>query len=196
MGRIGVFVVVALVVGAVTFLVTDNDDLTDAPVDGRNTASPSPEPADTTPPVEENPEPPAGFDAYANRAGYAFHYPASWNLDERRTAVEIVASDSSIAMSFGLAPRGDIRAGVGTFLQTIEETYDVQEVRGPTDTTVGTSPAVVVEGVALNDDGVELEFMAFVVAGGPDNFAIAVFSSTDADRSEIPMILSSFAASS
>ena len=193
MGRVGVFVVVALVVGAITFFVADTDESPADPDNGveETTPSPSAEPEDDV----TDDEPPAGFDAYENAAGYSFVYPEGWNLDERRTAVEILAPDASAAMSFGLAPDGDIRAGIGRFLQTIEETYDVQEVRGPSSATVGTAEGVVVEGAAINDDGVRLEFSAYVIEGTSDNYAIAVFSSADADHADIDAVLGSFTTS-
>ena len=196
MGRLRLFVLVALIAGAVTFLVANGDD-TDT-ISGREVTDPPTEDVAESPtsteeestPTDQEPAP--GFELYVNRAGYSFEYPESWNLDERKTAVEILAPDSSAALSFGIAPSGDVRGGIGKFLEVIEETYDVVEVRGPTNVAVGATEGVSVEGVAINDDGVRVRFDAYVVDGGSGNFGIASFASAGADDSQIAAILGSF----
>lgn len=196
MRRAGTFVMVALVVAAATFLITDRDEPTPSdvavdltPVDEREAPEPTPSPTEEAPPR-------AGFDRYTSEAGYSFDHPESWSVDERGSAVEISAPDSSAVISFGIAPSGDIRSGVGEFLEAIEKTYDVSEVRGPTSAVVGSSDGVAVEGTALNDDRVTIDFRAMVVDGGETNFAIALFTSSAAPGAAVDVILGSFTTSS
>jgi len=199
MSRAGIFVLVALVVAALTFLVVDKDGPTSASLDPRGVVTGSPDDAAESPTVEESPtdeslDAPAGFDSYRNRAGYSFAYPHAWNLDERGSAVEILAPDASVAMSFGVAPEGDVRVGMGELLDAIEARYEVQEVRGPNDATVGTEDGVSVTGSAVNDDGVDLDFTALVIDAGARNFAVTVFAAENADDSEAQAVLDSFIA--
>lgn len=194
-----VFVLVALVVAALTFLTFDRDDppddstevsdpATDTPADPGETSVA----ADETGVTDDPPQPPPGSDGYRNRAGYAFHYPEAWNLDERGTAVEIVAPDSSVAMSFGIAPEGDVRLAMGTLLDAIEERYEIDAVRGPKEASLGTTDGVSVWGEAVNEDGVPIVFAAFIVEGETDNYGVTVFSTRDADDAEVRSILDSF----
>lgn len=196
MRNTGLFVLVALVVAALTFLIVDTDEQ-ESVVDGRAGQTSSPRTTVDTPspeltPTQDPPEAAAGFDRYRNRAGYTFDYPEAWNLDEKGTAVEIVSPDASIAMSFGVAPDGDVRNAIGTLLDALESRYEVDAVRGPTGAFVGTSNGVSVSGEGLNDNEVPIEFTAFVVEGTADNYGITVFSSQDADDSDVQAILDSF----
>lgn len=196
MRNTGLFVLVALVVAALTFLIVDTDEQATV-IDGRGRQTASPRATVDTPspdlsPTQEPPEAAAGFDRYRNRAGYTFDYPEAWNLDEQGTAVEIVSPDASVAMSFGVAPDGDVRNAIGTLLDALEGRYEVDAVRGPTDAFVGTSRGVSVSGEGLNDDEVPIVFDAFVVEGDADNYGITVFSSEDADNSDVQAILDSF----
>ena len=192
MGRLGIFVVVALAAGAITFLITDSDEPEVIDVVGP-TAEPTTEAPDPTEsPTPKEDEPPSGFDRYENDAGYAFDHPEAWSVDERGTAVEILSPDASAVISFGLAPGGDVRTGIGRFLEAIEESYDVREVRGPSSAVAGTARGVSVEGSAFNDDDIRVDFQALVVAGEGGNYAIAVFTSSDADIVEVQSILDSF----
>lgn len=189
MGRVGTFVVVALIAAAATFLITDRDEPEVIDVVG-STVEPTteaPEPTKTP-----NDEPPPGLDRYESDAGYAFEHPEAWSVDERGTAVEILSPDATAAISFGLAPDGDVRAGIGRFLEAIEENYDVREVRGPNSAVAGTANGVSVEGSAFNDEDVRVDFQALVVSGVDANYAIAVFTSSGADASEVQAILDSF----
>ena len=194
MGRAGTFVIVALIVGAVTFLIADSDEPDLAGGTDNETTAPADteEPEPTQSPVEED-EPPAGFDRYEIEF-YSFDHPESWSVDQRDTAVEISAPDSSAVMSFGLAPGGDIRSGISKFLELINENYGVLDVRGPTSTTIGLDPsdAVLVEGTATNDDDVRVDFRAFVVEGDDQNVAIAIFTSPGANESDVEAVLDSF----
>lgn len=196
MRRPGIFVLVALVVGALTFLIVDRDDPPPATLQTDDLSTDAPEaPVETAidePEETEAPEPPPGSDTYRNRAGYSFAYPQEWSLDERRSAVEIRSPDSSVVMSFGVAPDGDVRAAMGAFLDALEERYRVSEVRGPVDAAVGSSQGVSVSGTGVNDDRVPIEFSAFVLEGSAGNYAIAIFSARGADRRDMRSILDSF----
>lgn len=198
MRRPRIFVLVALVVGAFTFLVVDRDEPPGITVEADDLSNRSPEEQVASPttepaPEEDLPDPPAGFDSYRNRAGYAFAYPEAWNLDERRTAVEILAPDASVAISFGVAPGRDVSAAIGELLNAIEGRYDVSEVRGPNSSAVGEDEVVSVSGSAVNDEGVPIDFTAMVIEGPARNYAITVFGRDDTDQGEIRAILDSFA---
>ncbi|MBW3595091.1 MAG: hypothetical protein KY391_05885 [Actinobacteria bacterium] len=197
MERAGVFGLVALVVAALTFVVVNGDERSGETLNGNDVEIRSPEEPAGSPSVEESPtqdvaEVPPGFEPYRNRAGYSFAYPEAWNLDQRGTAVEILAPDASVAMSFGVAPSGDVRTGMGKLLDALEDRYDVQEVRGPSPATVGTTDGVSVMGEAINDDNVRIDFTAFVVDGGSGNYAITVFAAATVDAREIRTVLDSF----
>lgn len=183
-------------VAALTFFVVDRDDPADVAIDADDRATVSPADPEETPTTEPDTsdvaEPPEGYDSYRNRSGYAFHYPEAWNLDERGTAVEIVAPDASIAMSFGIAPEGDVRTAMGSLLGAIEDRYEVEAVRGPTEESVGAADGVSVRGEAVNEDGVPIVFAAFVVEGPADNYGVTVFSTKDADDAEVRSIFDSF----
>lgn len=194
MGRVGTFVVVALIAAAATFLIADDDEPSSSGVLTReSTSEPTTEPPEPTQsPSPDEDEPPAGFDRYENESGYAFDHPEAWSVDERGTAVEILSPDATAAISFGLAPEGDVRTGVGRFLEAIEESYDVREVRGPNSAVAGAANGVSVEGSAFNADNVRVDFLALVVSGDDANYAIAVFTSSGADEAEVQAILDSF----
>jgi hypothetical protein len=141
-----------------------------------------PAPARVAP--QADPEPVQGEVAKARnaRGGYSLRYPDGWRVRERGTATIVRAPGDRAVVTFGIGPRGDIQEAERDLVAGIRRSYRQVRLTALQVAPIADRPAVSVAGTGRNDRGVRIRFLAATVEGSGRNFAITMFTGSDAGR--------------
>jgi hypothetical protein len=133
---------------------------------------------------QEDPEPAQGelVSARNARGGYSFRYPDGWRVQERGTATVVRAPGDRAVVTFGIGPRGDIQEAERDLVAGIRRSYRRVRLTALQVAPIAERPAVTVAGRGRNDRGVSIRFLAATVEGSGRNFAVTMFTGSEAGR--------------
>lgn len=136
---------------------------------------------------DEPSPPPARFatESVVNREGrYSFGYPPRWDVVSDGSLTTLTSPKDDVIISIGYASRGGLASATTDLSELIRSTYEVLRMGPPRETTIGDALALVFKGRARNDDSAIVDFEVTTIQGSEgDNYALTVFSSSDADDS-------------
>jgi hypothetical protein len=147
------------------------DDRTDQP------SSPAPSTIPSSPPgATPSVVPPSDLSTYTNAlSGYLFSYPSDWNVSISDTATILGDPEGRIAISFDGAPAGSLQQASDQVLGQLTNTYGSPEtIATEVNRTSQGYPSIAVGGIARDETGAQIRFLAITIRGPDENRAILV----------------------
>jgi hypothetical protein len=152
---------------------------------GPSTAPPSP--SGTVPP----PIPSSELSTYTNGlAGYVFSYPSDWDVSTSGTATILADLEGRIQISFDGAPAGSLQQVSDQVIQQLTSTYgSPQTIATEVNRTSQGYPSVAVGGIARDETGGQIRFLAITIRGPDENRAILVRFPADTAPEDLDALL-------
>jgi hypothetical protein len=161
--------------------------------DGSHTRSPSPdpstassEPSDTPPP---NPSP--GLSVYTNSvSGYVFSYPSDWDISTSGTDAVLSDPEGQIEISFYGAPPGPLQESSDRVVEELGNPFgSPQTIATEVNHTSQGYLSMAVGGIASDETGAQIRFLAITIKGPDENRAIMVLFPAEPDPLDLDALL-------
>ena len=162
--------------------------------DGSRTRSPSPDPStgvssepETLPP----PDPPSGVSLYTNSvSGYVFSYPNDWDVSTSGTAAVLSDPEGQIEISFHGASPGSLQEASDRVLEELSNSYgSPKTVATEVNRTSQGYRSIAVGGIARDEAGAQISFLAITIRGPDENRAIVVRFPAETDPLDLDALL-------
>jgi hypothetical protein len=124
---------------------------------------------------------PVVTDATNIEGGYSFALPTSWHVDHDGTVSKVTSPAQDVVVAIGTAPMGNVESLADDVVDRLGGIYSRVRVTSEETMTLGSDPAILIEGRAVNEAGADLYFYALTVKGKGQNFALTAFVSPDAE---------------
>jgi hypothetical protein len=150
------------------------------PSEGRRADQPSASapssPPSASPGASPSEVPPSDLSTYANGlAGYLFSYPSDWDVSTSGTATILEDPEGRIEISFDGAPAGSLQEVSDQVLGQLANTYGSPEtIATEVNRTSQGYPSIAVGGIARDETGAQIRFLAITIRGPDENRAILV----------------------
>lgn len=166
-GVLGATITVALAVGDSAYSARDSDPLRD-----RHEAES----------VEQRRQGPI---EYVNQArGYGFAYPGTWDRRETERLTRITSPRGGIIVSFGLGSPGNLATASSRLLRSLTGLSDQEQI-GVRRERIGGSPSLLVSGIATDESGRSVRFLAISIRGEPRSYAISIVVPSGSDPAAV-----------
>jgi hypothetical protein len=150
------------------------------PTDDRRTdqpSTPAPSIIPSSPPgATPSVVPPSDLSTYTNAlSGYLFSYPSDWDVSISGTATILKDPEGRIAISFDGARNGSLQQASDQVLGQLANTYgSPQTIATEVNRTSQGYPSIAVGGIARDEIGAQIRFLAITIRGPDENRAILV----------------------
>jgi hypothetical protein len=120
--------------------------------------------------------PPSDLSTYTNGlAGYLFSYPSDWDVSTSGTATILEDPEGRIEMWFDGAPAGSLQDVSDQVIAQLANTYGAPEtIATEVNRTSQGYPSIAVGGIARDETGTQIRFLAITIRGPDENRAILV----------------------
>jgi hypothetical protein len=165
------------------------------PTDGQRAEQPSataPSIVPSSPPgVSPSVVPPSDISTYTDGlAGYLFSYPSDWGVSTSGTATILEDPEGRIEISFDGAPAGSLQDVSDQVLERLTNSYGAPEtVATEVNRTSQGYPSVAVGGIAQDETGAQIRFLAITIQGPDENRAILVRFPADTATEDLDALL-------
>lgn len=122
---------------------------------------------------------------YVNQArGYGFAYPRTWDRHETERVTRITSPDGGIIVSFGLGSPGDLATASSRLLRSLTGLSDREQI-GVRREAIGGFRSLLVSGIATDESGRSVRFLAISIQGESRNYAISIVVPRESDPAEV-----------
>jgi hypothetical protein len=161
--------------------------------DGSHTRSPSPVPStgvSSEPGTVPSPVP-SGPSLYTNGvSGYVFSYPNDWVVSTSGTVAVLSDPEDQIEISFHGAPPGALQDASDSVLEGLSNSYGSPEtIATKVNRTSQGYPSIAVGGIARDETGAQIRFLAITIRGPNENHAIVVLFPAETDPLDLDALL-------
>jgi hypothetical protein len=162
--------------------------------DGSDARSPSPVPStgvSSEPDTLPSPGPPSGLSIYTNSvSGYVFSYPNDWDVSTSGTVAILSDPEGQIEISFHGAPPGSLQESSDRVLEELSNAYgSPQTIATEVNRTSQGYPSIAVGGIAMDEAGAQIRFLAITIRGPNENRAIMVLFPAETDPLDLDALL-------
>jgi hypothetical protein len=162
--------------------------------DGSDPRSPSPVPSpgvSSEPGTPPPPVPPLGLSMYTNNvSGYVFSYPSDWDVSKSGTVAVLSDPEGEIEISFHGAPPGSLQESSDRLLEELGNTYGApQTIATEVNRTSQGYQSIAVGGIARDETGAQIRFLAITIRGPDENRAIMVLFPAETDPLDLDALL-------
>jgi hypothetical protein len=164
------------------------------PTDGSDTRSPSPVPsAGVSPEPDTLPSPglSPGLSIYTNNvSGYVFSYPNDWDVSTSGTVAVLSDPEGQIEISFHGAPPGPLQDASDRVLEELSNSHgSLDTIATEINRTSQGYRSIAVGGIARDEVGAEIRFLAITIRGPNENRAIMVLFPAETDPLDLDALL-------
>jgi hypothetical protein len=162
--------------------------------DGSETRSPSPVRStgvSSEPDTLPSPVPPSGLPIYTNSvSGYVFSYPNDWDVATSGTVAVLSDPEGQIEISFHGAPPGSLQESSDRVVEELSNTFgSPQTIATEVNRTSQGYPSIAVGGIARDETGAQIRFLAITIRGPDENRAIMVLFPAETDPLDLDALL-------
>lgn len=150
-------------------------------------STPPSSPSDALP----SPIPTSDLSTYTNGlAGYLFSYPSDWDVSTSGTATILSDPQGRIEISFDDAPAGSLQQASDEVLGQLTNTYgSPQTIAIEVNRTSQGYPSIAVGGIAYDETGAQIRFLAITIRGPDENRSILVRFPADTAPEDLDALL-------
>jgi hypothetical protein len=161
---------------------------------GSDTRSPSPDPStgvSSEPDAVPSPVPPSDLPIYTNSvSGYVFSYPNDWDVSTSGTVAVLSDPEGQIEISFYGAPPGSLQEASDRVVEELGNSFGApQTIATDVNRTSQGYPSMAVGGIASDDTGAQIRFLAITIKGPDENRAIMVLFPAEPDPLDLDALL-------
>lgn len=135
--------------------------------------------------------PPSDLSTYTNGlAGYLFSYPSDWDVSISGTATILEDPEGRIEISFDGASAGSLQRVSDEVLAQLTNAYGAPEtIATEVNRTSQGYPSIAVGGIATDETGAQIRFLAITIRGPDENRAILVRFPADTAPEDLDSLL-------
>ena len=161
---------------------------------GSDTRSPSPAPStgvSSEPDTLPTPAPPSDLAVYTNSvSGYVFSHPNDWDVSTSGTVAVLSDPEGQIEISFYGAPPGSLQAASDQVVEELGNSFGApQTIATDINETSQGYPSIAVGGIAKDETGAQISFLAITIKGPDENRAIMVLFPAEPDPLDLDALL-------
>jgi hypothetical protein len=161
--------------------------------DGSDTRSPSPAPSTgvSSEPGTASPVPPSGLSLYTNGvSGYVFSYPSDWDVSTSGSVAVLSDPEGQIEISFHGAPPGPLQESSDRVVEELGNPFSSpQTIATEVNRTSQGYLSIAVGGIARDEIGAQIRFLAITIKGPDENRAIMVLFPAETDPLDLDALL-------
>ena len=162
--------------------------------DSSDTRSPSPVPSpgvSSEPGTPPSPVTPSGVAVYTNSvSGYVFSYPNDWDVSKSGSVAVLSDPEGQIEISFYGAPPGPLQEASDRVVEELGNSFGApQTIATDVNLTSQGYPSIAVGGVAMDETGAQIRFLAITIKGPDENRAIMVLLPAEPDPLDLDALL-------
>jgi len=145
----------------------------------------------STPDALPSPVPSSDLSTYTNGlAGYLFTYPSDWDVSTSGTATILADPEGKVEISFDGAPAGSLQEASDQVLRQLTNPYgSPQTIATEVNRTSQGYPSIAVGGIAKDEIGAQIRFLAITIRGPDENRAILVRFPADTAPEDLDSLL-------
>jgi hypothetical protein len=161
---------------------------------GSYTRSPSPDPStgvSAEPDTPPSPASPPDLVIYTNSvSGYDFSYPHDWDVSTSGTVAVLSDPEGQIEISFYGAPPGSLQEASDQVVEELGNSFGApQTIATEVNRTSQGYPSMAVGGIARDETGAQIHFLAITIKGPDENRAIMVLFPAETDPLDLDALL-------
>ncbi len=164
------------------------------PTDGSDPRSPSPAPSagvSSEPGTLPSSVPPSGLSVYTNGvSGYVFSYPNDWDVSTSGAVAVLSDPEGQIEISFHDAPPGPLQESSDQVVEELSNPFGSPEtIATEVNRTSQGYLSIAVGGLAKDETGAQIRFLAITIKGPDENQAIMVLFPDETDPLDLDALL-------